>query len=380
MMMMVCFRVCPGARGARRAQRPARRCCPPGSFSGRCPAGPPPRRWSPCARPLTSTRCARAPNFLPSPRTPRRLAIAGVSPGRALTAPDLASHRLQVFARDASTLPVTFQHRGTGGRSSIRCARARRRDDRPATNPRRSGQRLSLPRASVFSLDAHLDPTPRTPQRHHGDGVRRHRIPRPIRGEPHRQERVAHDPPLAMQRERASAPQGDGRPRPDRQPRLLHPRRRRHQVRRRAQQRRREHGRKGVGDAQLLLRGRPRGFPRASRRDLQERRRVPTGARLGARRRCGSPLQVLPHQGGGRRGGQIRLPRRHHRQAREVDRDGGPSAERLRRAHVQVSLRHALRRRRVQTPAGFRGRRGAGHSGHRGGRDDGGEGVRTGGR
>lgn len=38
--------------------------------------------------------------------------------------PNLTSPRLKVFARDASTLPVTFQHRGTGGRSSIRCARA----------------------------------------------------------------------------------------------------------------------------------------------------------------------------------------------------------------------------------------------------------------
>ena len=139
----VAFTLC--SRGVR-AQRRARGCCRPGSFSGLCPAGPPPRRWSPRVGLWTRTRCVRCSTDF-APRGLFFVAIALVPIGRRADRPSVPrlTPRLppQVFAQDMSSLPVTYEHRGTGGRSSVRCAPARdSRTDAPLGNPN-TAQRLS---------------------------------------------------------------------------------------------------------------------------------------------------------------------------------------------------------------------------------------------
>jgi hypothetical protein len=62
--------------------------------------------------------------------------------------------------------------------------------------------------AAALLTHALSSPPTHLVQRHHVHGVWQHGFPGQVCGEPHRQERVADDPPYAMQRNSPATPQG----------------------------------------------------------------------------------------------------------------------------------------------------------------------------
>ena len=158
-------------------------------------------------------RDARAPfralaAALPRGFHPPSLRAVRVSQASAHKAcPTVPAHRTQVFTRDNSSLPVTFEHRGTGGRSSIRCVTRPRAPANPSRVTRESpvcapAFATNARQRAIFlpACDRSLTPPSRAErtQRDHEHGFRRDRFPGQVRGEPHRQERVSDDPAGAV--------------------------------------------------------------------------------------------------------------------------------------------------------------------------------------